>query len=154
MQPTNPYVIRATKLSYAIFALKQEPFNKALAEDVLFNCKAILIPLEGPSTEQKVSIAGKEKVQAVFAERIFNITTKVLLEDVSCKGQGRDQTRTDFTSFETKMEGNKKVDYLYKGHFVLTFTNGAAGEVKVARLDLENERVELEQPAPVQPLAV
>jgi short-subunit dehydrogenase len=149
MQPTNPYVARATKLSYDVFALKQESFNKALAEDVHFISTAILVPAEGSPTTQKASIEGKEKVQAVFAARVFHITTQVILEKLSCKGQGTDQALVNFRSFETKMEGEQKVNYRYTGHFVLTFTKGALGEVKVSKIDLENERVELKEPSPV-----
>lgn len=159
MRLEENHVLLANKFSGYVFGLKKDKFNKILTDDVEFSYKAILVDREMPVPVQTGTFKGKGAVQAAFAQSIFGITKQVVLEKFGSKPFGKNQVRVDFTSVEIKesQENPKPLlnKYLYNGHFIVTFVNGPAGEIKVSRIVLDNlrqveEQEELEKPAPVE----
>lgn len=165
MRLEENHVLLANKFSGYVFGLKKDKFDNILTDDVEFSYKAILVDRQMPVPVQTGTFKGKEAVQAAFAQSIFGITKQVVLEKFGSKPFSKNQVRVDFTSVEIKespateeSQENPKLllnKYLYNGHFIVTFVNGPAGEIKVSRIVLDNlrqveEQEELEKPAPVE----
>lgn len=155
MRLEENHVLLANKFSGYVFGLKKDKFNKILADDVEFSYKAILVDREMPVPVQTGTFKGKEDVQAAFEQSIFGITKQVALEKFSSTPSDNNQVRVDFTSIEIKETPKSLLNkYLYNGHFIVTFVNGPAGEIKVSRIVLDNlrqvEEEELEKPTPIE----
>lgn len=140
MGPTNRYNRDAVFFTTALFDLNKKIFDDALSEDIDFSSEAELVDHEGHVTPFAAHIEGKEKVSAVFAQRVFDITSNVVWGPFSFKPLDTNQVKVKFVTDETKKEKDGDVRYHYKGHYVLSFVTQPDGAAKINKIALWNRR--------------
>lgn len=140
MQPVNNYILPAMRFTTEVFGLNKQAFDNAVTENVVFDCEAELVDGNHHTILAPVYMEGKATVTAVFAQRIFDITSDVKLGTPSFNYLGNKQVKVDFVSVETKKEKDGPKKYHYVGHYILTFAKLEDGEIKVSKIDLKNTR--------------
>jgi hypothetical protein len=144
MQPPLPLESRSQALSDDLFHLRKDAVYAQLAENIVFSYKVSIINLDGSTQSHKGESKGKDRVLDRFAQHIFDIATSVIVEKLVCQTieNPKNSELVEFQTRETKSKPEKNQLHHYSGHFMVTFSDEAAGPVKIIRIELNYTGVE------------
>lgn len=153
MQPPLTFESRAQTLCDDLLHLRAEAFSTQLAENVAYSYKFGLISLTGKIEQStKGNTKGKPRVLSRLAIDICHIAESVIVNKMSCHSleYPKNSAMIEFITRETLAKRNTNRFYQYLGHFIITFSDEAAGPVKVTRIELEYTGEEFEKLASLE----
>lgn len=115
------------------FQPNPEEFKKLLSKDVYMRHTS-----NGKVSEAK----GKENVYKVYEEKLFNVTTDIVVRNLKIKESGGVAVKMKLEVDENKMNEGKRYKFLDKTEFTFTLEKGV---LKICVIETEATKTEIPQ---------